>query len=76
MDMWRGFTVKEHDVTWGDGNILYLDCDSSYLRTYICLKTYHAIHLKLINFILCKVYLKLIIILETNDCKNSTYKNL
>lgn len=51
----RRLTTKEpKQTTFGDDeNVLYLDCDSG-TRLYTFVKTHQVVHLKLLNYILCK----------------------
>lgn len=48
--------AEEHKgIFLDDGNVL--DCSGSYLK-YTFVKTHENVHLKRINFIICKLYLK------------------
>lgn len=50
------WTAKEHkETSWGDGNILFLDCGGDYMTLYICENSLKCTPKKE-NFAVCKLY--------------------
>lgn len=52
-----GYVGEQNDCkgAGGDRNVLHLDCGSRSM-TYPSVKTHHAVHLKSVNFTVCKLH--------------------